>query len=193
MDALKTVVEDDEVIYTLGFYPDDRKMDGSYHSLSVKVRRKGLDVHYRQGYLSADTKVYTPGQRRDSMNDAVQNPLDSTELGLSASATAVSGRPGVYQLAVALNINEVHLEHQKTRWIGAIDFGTHFSNTPELKGTLETIGISLTEEQLRQSLTNGFVMVREYNTGGSTGVLRVVVQDRSTGSIGSVRVPLGTE
>jgi hypothetical protein len=42
-------------------------------------------------------------------------------------------------------------------------------------------------------LSNGFVMVREYNTGGPTGVLRVVVQDRSTGSIGSVRVPLGTE
>ena len=61
--AIKTVMEDDDVIYTLGFYPVDQKMDGAYHSLSVKVAGRGLDVHYRQGYLAADTKVFTPIQR----------------------------------------------------------------------------------------------------------------------------------
>ena len=198
MGAMKTVMEDDDVVYSIGFYPSDQKMDGSYHSLSIHVEpkgaaRRGIDVHHRQGYLASDTKVYTPRQRREAMTDAVQNPLDSTELGLRASATAVPGRPGVYQLAVTLNVNELRLEHQKDRWIGNIDFGTHFSLALDFKGTYETIRLSLTEERLRETLKDGFVMRREIDSDGQSGELRVVVQDRATGSIGSVRVPIGAE
>ena len=186
-------MEDDEVVYTLGFYPSEQKLDGSYHSLSVKVARKGVEVHHRQGYLASDTKVYTPRQRREAMTDAVQNPLDSTELGLRASIAAVSGQPGAYQLAVTLNVNELHLEHQKNRWVGNIDFGTHFSLALDFKGTYETIRISLTEDRLRETLNKGFILRRKIDSGGANGVLRVVVQDRATGSIGSMRIPIGTE
>ena len=191
--AMKTVMEDDEVVYAIGFYPTDQKMDGSYHSLSIKVDRKGLEVHHRQGYLASDTKVYTPRQRREAMTDAIQNPLDSTELGLRATTTAVPGKPGVYRLAVTLGVNELHLEHAKNRWVGDIDFGTHFSLALDFKGTYETIRISLTEDRLRETLKNGFVLRRDIDSGGQSGELRVVVQDRSTGSIGSIRVPIGTE
>jgi hypothetical protein len=184
-------MEDDQVVYTIGFYPTEQKMDGSYHKLSVKVARKGVEVHHRQGYLADDTKIYTPRQRREAMTDAIQNPLDSTELGLRASIAPISGRPGFYKLALTLNVNELHLEHVKDRWIGNIDFGTHFSQAVDFKGSYETIRISLTEDRLRQTLQDGFVFRREISS--QPGELRVVVQDRSTGSIGSVRVPLGTE
>ena len=189
--ALKTVMEDDEVVYTIGFYPTEQKMDGSYHKLSVKVDRKGVEVHHRQGYLADDNKIFTPRQRREAMTDAIQNPLDSTELGLRASIAAISGRPGIYKLALTLNVNELHLEHIKNRWIGDIDFGTHFSQALDFKGTYETIRISLTEDRLRQTLKDGFVFRREISS--QPGELRVVVQDRSTGTIGSVRIPLGPE
>jgi len=191
--AIKTVMEDDDVVYTIGFYPTEQKMDGSYHSLSVKVARNGVEVHHRQGYLADDTKIYTPKQRREAMTDAVQNPLDSTELGLRASVAAVSGRPGVYRLAVALSVNELHLEHVKDRWVGDIDFGTHFSVAQDFKGTYESIRINLTEDRLRETLQNGFILQREIDSGEQSGELRVVVQDRSTGSIGSVRIPIGAE
>ena len=189
--ALKTVMEDDEVVYTIGFYPTEQKMDGSYHKLSVKVDRKGVEIHHRQGYLADDTKIFTTRQRREAMTDAIQNPLDSTELGLRASIAAIAGRPGFYTLALTLNVNELHLEHIKDRWIGNVDFGTHFSQALDFKGSYETIRISLTEDRLRQTLKDGFVFRREINS--QPGELRVVVQDRSTGSIGSVRVPLGPE
>ncbi|MGH9648372.1 MAG: VWA domain-containing protein, partial [Bryobacteraceae bacterium] len=189
--AIKTVMEDDVVVYTIGFYPTEQKMDGSFHKLSVKVRRQGVEVHHRQGYLADDTKIFTPRQRREAMTDAIQNPLDSTELGLRATIAAISGRPGFYKLELTLNVNELHLEHIKNRWVGEIDFGTHFSQALDFKGTYETIRLSLTEDRLRQTLKDGFVFRREINS--EPGELRVVVQDRSTGSIGSVRIPIGTQ
>ena len=39
-DAIKEIMEDGEVTYRLGFYPTDERMDGTYHSLSVKVVSK---------------------------------------------------------------------------------------------------------------------------------------------------------
>jgi hypothetical protein len=150
-----------------------------------------VEVHHRQGYLADDTKIFTPKQRREAMTDAVQNPLDSTELGLRASIAAVSGQPGAYKLAVTLNVSELHLEHVKDRWVGNIDFGTHFSQALDFKGSYETILINLTEDRLRQTLQDGFEFRRTIDSGGLTGELRVVVQDRSTGSIGSVRIPIG--
>ena len=87
----------------------------------------------------------------------------------------------------------MHLEHQKNRWVGNIDFGTHFSLALDFKGTYETIRISLTEDRLRETLNKGFILRRKIDSGGANGVLRVVVQDRATGSIGSMRIPIGTE
>ncbi len=102
-----------------------------------------------------------------------------------------SCRPGVYKLALTLGANELHLEHVKNRWVGDIDFGTHYSLALDFKGSYETIRISLTEDRLRQTLKDGFVLRRDVYVGGS-GEFRVVVQDRSTGTIGSIRIPIGT-
>ena len=71
---MKTAVEDSEVTYALGFYPVDIKLDGSYHSLSVKVARKGMDLRYRKGYYATDLKsadrktkrAIAPGDFRDA-------------------------------------------------------------------------------------------------------------------------------
>ncbi len=189
--AMKTVMDDDQVVYTLGFYPGDQKMDGSYHKLSVKVERKGVEVHHRQGYLALDTRLTTVRERRDGVNNAVQNPLDATELGLRASALPLAGHPGAYELEVRLNVNELHLDHVKDRWIGSISYGTHFSPSPTLTGTLETVRISLTEDRLRETLNNGFLLRRVINAEGANGELRIVVQDRASGYIGSVRIPIG--
>jgi len=54
--AIKTAVEDTEITYSLGFYPGDIKLDGSYHSLSVKVARKGMDLRARKGYFATFKK-----------------------------------------------------------------------------------------------------------------------------------------
>ena len=53
--AIQTAVADSEVTYALGFYPVDIKLDGSYHSLSVKVARKNVDLRHRKGYFATDS------------------------------------------------------------------------------------------------------------------------------------------
>lgn len=188
--AMKTVMDDDEITYSLGFYPVDQKPDGSYHALSVKVARRGVEVRHRDGYYADDPKGSNSGNRRESVNAVMDNPLDATQIGLRAAASPVKGRPGFYQLEVKLNANELRLEHVKDRWVAQIEYATLFTPSDSNRGTLETIQLNLTEARLRAALSEGYAFRRLVDLGDRTGTLRVVVQDRGNGLSGSVRVPL---
>ncbi len=40
--------------YVLGFYPSDNRDDGRWHEVRVRVKRRGVKVRTRQGYVDAD-------------------------------------------------------------------------------------------------------------------------------------------
>jgi VWFA-related protein len=194
--AIQKVMEDDRVIYHLGFYPVDQKLDGSYHNLSVKVGRKGadkVDVRARKGYFAVDAKTSDNGHWRELVNESMQNPLEATRIGLRASALPLEKEPGVYRLEVTLDLDNLHLEHQKDRWVAKIAFGTLLLPSESMKGSLETIRLSLTEDRLRASLKNGYTLRRRVVAGDVSGRLRVVLEDAATGAIGSVSVPIGKQ
>jgi VWFA-related protein len=192
--AIKTIMEDGQVTYRLGFYPSDERMDGSYHSISVKVARNGTQpveaVRARKGYFALDAKNSANGHWRERLNESMQNPLEATQLGLHASATPVKGAPGVYELEITLDLDGLHLEHQKDRWVGSIAFGTLVTPSESTKGTLETIRLSLTENRLRAALKDGYVLRRKVVMGDRAPNLRVAIEDTSTGIVGSVSVPI---
>lgn len=195
--VMKDVIEDDQVSYRLAFYPSDGKLDGSYHNLGVKVARKGSakvdEVRFRKGYYAMDTKTYSNGLWREELNELMLNPLEATRLGMRVSAAPVPTPKGVYNLEVTLDLEDLHLEKVKDRWVANIAFGTMLSPSASTKGTLETIRLSLTEDRLRAGLQNGYRLRRKVVLSDFSGTMRVAIEDISTGAIGSVRVPVGAQ
>jgi VWFA-related protein len=187
-EAVRAAMEDDRITYVLGFYPDE-KLDGSYHPISVKVARKGVDVRHRDGYYSPDPRAATPGNRREALNDVFGNPLDATQLGLLAQTTLIPGQAREYVLKLTLNANELHFDRVKDRWVALISYATLFTPPETSKGTWEQIRLSLTGEKLKSALQDGYAISRKIQMGDTRGELRIVVQDRTTGAAGSVRVP----
>jgi VWFA-related protein len=50
--SVERMVQDTGAYYLLGYYSTNSRMDGKYRSLKVRVKRKGLDVRARPGYLA---------------------------------------------------------------------------------------------------------------------------------------------
>jgi VWFA-related protein len=191
--AIKTIVDDDEVTYMLGFYPADVKLDGSFHPISVKVARPGVEVRYRKGYFASDSKPPTEKQRTTTLEEAFLNPLESTGIGLAGRTTQAEGKPGIYNVDLNLNLSELHLERENGRWVALLAIATEFSAKHRPNGTLENIKLTLTEDRLREVLRTGYPLRRPFTAGELTGELRVVVQDRITGDAGSLSLHIGPQ
>jgi VWFA-related protein len=188
--AIKAATEDTEITYALGFYPGDIKLDGSYHSLSVKVARKGVDLRARKGYFATDLKQPTEKQTMESLRDIFATPLEATGIGMVARLVPYARQAGVQNLTLTFNLQELHLEKEKNNWVALIRLATYFPSAAKPNGTEESIKITLTEQRLKESLANGYTIQRLVFAGNRKGNLRLAVQDRVTGAAGSVKLAL---
>jgi len=188
--AIETAVEDSEVTYALGFYPVDIKLDGSYHSLSVKVARSSVNLRHRKGYYATDLKQPTERQRKESLNDVFETPLEATGIGIAALLEPYARQAGVFHLTMRFNLQELHLEREKNTWVAQIQLATYFPSAAKPNGTEESLKITLTERRLREALANGYTLERTMIVGDRKGDMRLAIQDQVTGAAGSVKLQL---
>lgn len=187
--AIRAAVHDSDVTYALGFYPEDVKLDGSYHALSVKVARKGVEVRARKGYYASAQKILTEKERRDSMRDILDSPLDATGIGLAARVEPLPNKADAYDLVLTFDLSRIHLDRQGDRWVASLDFLTYFPQGKKPNGEEEALKITMTDRSMREALEKGYTLRRAWNAQPpARGDLRLVVQDRTTGAAGSIRL-----
>jgi VWFA-related protein len=174
--------------YTLGFYTPESP-DGKWHKLKVQVKRPGLNLRYREGYM-AESRMPQAGTWTDEMwRAALSNPLGSSAIPLTAACKwSASGDLSVTVLAET----------------GALQF---VPEGEELKANLEVLVGDRTAEGLARavrSVVTSTVPVAEWEarrqkptrydgtwqpTPDAT-VLRVIVHDVNSGRYGSLDVLL---
>jgi VWFA-related protein len=84
--GLKRIVDDLTSYYLLGYYSGHAPPDGKYHSIKVRVRRPGVQVRARRGYLAATPAEFTTRAGSGSSSRAPSSavpPLD----GVAAAET----------------------------------------------------------------------------------------------------------
>jgi VWFA-related protein len=190
--AIRKAVADSEVTYTLGFYPSSDRLDGRYHSLRVKVAHSGsVTLHYRKGYFAAESKPPGRKQRQASLEEEFSDPLEATQIGLTARVQLDPLEAGIYHIELGFDVRELHLEQERGNWVAELALATRFAPKKGPNGTLEQFKLTLTPAHLREVLRDGYRLRTTYTAGRLAGDLRIVLQDRDTGELGSVTVPLG--
>ena len=61
--GMQRVIDDLTSYYLLGYYSSNRKLDGRFRSIKVRVKRPGVDVRARRGYRAASDKEVREGQQ----------------------------------------------------------------------------------------------------------------------------------
>ncbi len=85
--AFDRIVRDNSSYYVLGYYSTNERRDGRFRNVTVRVRRPGLQVRARRGYLAARGRAPEPATR------AGVSPLAASALDAMASPLAVRGIP----------------------------------------------------------------------------------------------------
>ncbi len=176
--AIAKAIDDSRVTYVVGYYPTNDKWNDTFRTVKVSVRRPGVDVRHRSGYLGSPT----PSAKSDPLDNIARGTLDATGIGLTVSldgdSVAVRVDPSGITMRPDGDMFDVSLE---------LLIAQRLPDGELLKDLDKTLSLRLSSAQRDQLLKEGFSMTRTValKSGAS---LRVVVRDQPTGVAGSVSV-----
>jgi VWFA-related protein len=191
--AIRTAVDDSRVTYTLGFYPSETKFDGKFHKIDVQLpERHGLKLRYRKGFFDLPEQVQDEKLRKAELADASWSPLESTAIGIAARVELSKTKLGSIDILVKVDHTSIELQPQGDRWAGRLDF--LFVQRDDRTGQSSTIGdtmdLNLKEANYQKLQKEDLIYGKTVERAPRARLLRVVVRDAATGSVGSVTIPM---
>lgn len=187
--SIARAVDDSRLTYVLGYYPSASRLDGSFRQVDVKVRRDGVQVRHRAGYLATAPPADTRG-RETAIRRALAAPLQATGIGLAVAVTSVDGSQSV-DLAIRVELDALTLERDGARWRGLADLLIAQVDRTG-KGEVSDAGpisFGLSEDERSRAVVDGVRLHRRIKLDLGVHELRIVVRDPATGSVGSLVIP----
>ena len=191
--AIQAAVEDSEVTYTLGFYPDQNLLDSKFHPVKVVVKGKSLDVRYRKGYLAIPDSPPSDHERVEEIRDAIWSPLEATGISLTASVIKVDQpKAGSLEFTVAVAAEDIGLVQKDGKWTGSLDivFAQRGVDGRDLGATTKSVGLSLDQPHYQTLVKEGFTITKTVEPAAGVAQVRVILYDRTSAKLGSLLVPI---
>ena len=187
---VRDVIADADLTYTLGYYPDNKLLDGKVHDFGIKVKAPGASVRFRKKYVASKED---PRRQTPSIPELAADPLEPTAITLMAAAQPDPGHAGVQKVDVSVNLNDLTLNHAGDRWTGSFEMGLAINGSMGGSGAMKVYNLNLTDDQLHQAERAGLLVSNTIDTGNQPVYLRAIVRDKTSGAAGAVHVPLAAQ
>ena len=192
-NGIRTAIDDARLTYRIGFYSSSEDWDSKFHELKVKVKRSGLEVRHRAGYLASPLQPLTPSTLDAEIAGQIASPLDSAAVGINARTDIVDKpNPGTLMVTLQITPEDLYLQQKGDRWIGNLElvFAQLAAGGKALARIDQTVALNLTQSHYDDTFKRGMIMYKSIELDKGAEAVRVVVLDRSTGNIGSLRIPV---
>lgn len=191
--ALRRAVESGSNYYSLAYVPRNDNWNGAYRHIKVKVDRRGLKLAYRRGYY-ATRKARKPAEFSHSFVQAMLPgvPVSSMLPFLVRVLPPDSGHHMV-RIGYAIPAQNIAFKDSKDgRKHGAIKvvvvpYGKDGHPRSVMSRDLK---LNLKPATYTQVLNSGILLRQAIHLSPGDFDLRIGVQDESTGSFGTISVPL---
>jgi VWFA-related protein len=194
--GVQRAVDDEFAAYTLGYYPDNKKYDGKYRQIKVKVKRDGVDVQNRRGYYAIDptlTKGYNP---QAEVVSALGDVVPSTLVAFTAqvkppSANSAKGKIGVTFLVDANTVSAEDTAGGKH--LNLSMYATVYSPGGKMLTTgSQKVDQSFDANTYQKILQQGLMLHMDLDPQPGNNQMRLAVQDGRTGLVGTIDAPAPT-
>jgi len=185
--AIQNALSEQELVYTLGFYPDEKTLDSKSHDINVRLARKsdtaGASIRFRKKYLATknDLRLLTP-----PIFELATDPLVATAVTLAAVAHPDPARAGFQKVDVSVNVNDLKMDQRGEGWTGAFELGLYIDSAGPGAGSSQTINLNFTNDQLSQAKSSGLIVGSAIDRKKRAVKLRAVVRDRTAGFLSRI-------
>lgn len=107
-DGITLAISDDKASYSLGYYPENKKWDGKFRSLKVKVDQSDTHLRYRKGFYAVEPGPTKNGNFDRDVAAALGIGAPSTQV--SFMAQAKSTEPGKMRVVFLVDAHTLSAE-----------------------------------------------------------------------------------
>ena len=190
-DGIALAAADDKASYQLGYYPENKKWDGKYRNIKVKVAQGDTQIRYRKGYFAVDPTQTKNQNYEQNVAEALQVNAPATQI--SFMAQAKPGDPGKLRVIFLVDAHTLTAEDAagSKKLNVALYASVYASNGKNLATRSLKVDRAFDASTYQQLLDKGMMVPIDMDVPEGGKELRLAVLDNKTGFIGTVRGPLG--
>jgi VWFA-related protein len=193
-NSVATAASDGGTYYALGYYPDKKKFDGSFHKLKVTLNRPGVQTRYRRGFFALDHGKLSNKEKENELATTLRNEAQATQVLFDARVVppppAAKMRVPV-QFLVRAETFTTEEAPAGGRQVNLDFFTAAFTLDGKPAANLgQTVNTAVTAEQFAQIQQQGLLLPMELTLPPGQYLLRLAVRDNRTGYLGTLTVPL---
>ncbi len=189
--SIRKAIEDGQTSYTLAFSPDPSTLNGKFHSLKVQVKRPGVEVRYRRGYLATPIAAPSEKERGSEVREAVASPLEAMGITLTAGVEADQPKAGTTRVILAIDPKDLSFTEVGGKFAAGVDvvYSLRAADGKDLATTTQGLNINLPKEQYDAVMKDGMTVTKTFDAKPQVAEVRVAVYDRATGRVGTLTLP----
>lgn len=184
--GVEKAMQDNAASYTIGYYPEDKKWDGKYRALKIKLARDGVEVRHRRGYFAMDPSQQKDRKPEQQVAEALNDSVPATLVTFSAQVKP----PDKGKLAIAFLVDANSLTTEDVSGGKKLSFAYYAAlYSPEGKmidNRSQKAEQTFKEDVYRQILQQGILLHLDLDAKADKGQLRLAVQDLRTGMVGTI-------
>ncbi len=195
--AFTRIVRENSSYYVLGFNSTNPQSDGRFRNLDVRVKRAGLQVKARKGYVAAPVKERTntrsSGGLAPAVADALASPLRTSDLPMTITAVPFKGGGRNANVLLVVDVDAAKLQLVERNGAHSTDVDLAWvaisADGRSRPGGRYRSALALKPDTYERASRNGMRFVSQIDLAPARYQLRVAAGG-STGPAGSVTLDL---
>jgi hypothetical protein len=189
-DGIALAVADEDASYSLGYYPENKKWDGKFRTIKVKLDRGDTEVRYRKGYFALDPALDKNWKPDQEAAGALQMSGTATQVSFMAQVKPTD--PGKARVVFLVDAHTLSTEDGSggKKMSVSLYAGVYNSGGKNLGVRTIKVDRSFDAATYQQILDKGMMVPLDIEAPADGKQLRLVVLDNRTGLIGTVSGPL---
>jgi VWFA-related protein len=191
-EGIRIALDDNVASYTLGYYPENKKWDGKYRNIKVKVNHEGAQVRNRKGYFAYDPNQVKGHKANDvDLAEALKTSAPSTLVSFKAQVKPPD--KGKIPLTFLVDGNSVTAADSGggKKKVDFDLYATVFSPDGKMLASRSLkVQHEFTADEFGKAMQQGIGIPMEIDAPqGKDNQVRLAVRDNPTGNVGTIVAP----
>lgn len=186
---------DGSTYYSVGYYPEKKKFDGSFHKFKVSVNRPGIQLRYRPGYYALDLSKVNQKERESELMTSLRDDTGPATMVVfdARIAPPPPAEKAVLPIQFLVKPETITADDAKDggKAINVDFFVAAFSKEGKPAGNNgTTASATISADQYAQLQQKGLGMSVPITLAPGEYDLHLAVRDNHTGYLGTLTVPV---